>query len=79
VVTTLEDRTRTLPPEEAARRLGVEASTLANWRWSGRGPSYVKAGGRVRYRLSDLAEWLDGQTRASTSDPGPSAGPAGGR
>lgn len=67
---TLEDLTTTVSPDEAARRLGVEASTLANMRWSGRGPRFVKIGARVRYRLSDLAEYLDRQTRASTSDTG---------
>jgi predicted site-specific integrase-resolvase len=70
MVASLEDRTLTLSPEEAAQRLGVEVSSLANWRWSGRGPAFVKAGGRVRYRLTDLAEYLDAQTRTSTSDRG---------
>jgi predicted site-specific integrase-resolvase len=72
-VADLDARLMTLGPDEAARRLGVESSTLANWRWSGRGPKYVKLGGRVRYRASDLADYLDAQTRASTSDPGPTA------
>lgn len=76
---TLEDQTATYAPEDAALRLGVEVSTLANWRWNGRGPRFVKCGGRVRYRLSDLARYLDEQTRGSTSDPGPSADEAGGR
>jgi predicted site-specific integrase-resolvase len=71
--TELEAATLTLSPEDAARRLGVESSTLANWRWRGAGPRYLKVGGRVRYRASDLAAYLDAQTRASTSDPGPSA------
>jgi len=76
---TLDARATTVGPEDAAERLGVQRSTLDNWRWSGRGPAYVKVGGRCRYRLADLAEWLDSQTRASTSDPGPAAGAAGGR
>ena len=67
---TLEARANTVTPEDAARRLGVRPSTLANWRWRGEGPSYVKIGGRVRYRLRDLARYLDGQVRTSTSDPG---------
>lgn len=63
----------TLSAREAASRLGLEPGTLANWRWSGQGPRFVKIGGRVRYRLSDLSIWLDQQTRRSTSDPGPAA------
>ena len=69
----MEDRTTTMAPEEAAARLGVRKSTLANWRWSGRGPRHVKVGGRVRYRPCDIAGWLDSRTRTSTSDPGPDA------
>lgn len=68
---TFDDQTRTVSPEETGDRLGVEESTLGNWRWSGRGPLYVKVGGRFRYRLCDITDWLDQQTRKSTSDPGP--------
>ena len=61
-------RARTVSPEEAADRLGVRPSTLANWRWKGGGPRYLRVGGRIRYRLCDLADWLDVQARTSTSD-----------
>ena len=71
--TELEARVTTLSPGEAATRLGLEPGTLANWRWSGRGPMFVKLGGRVRYRLADLAEYLDRQTRTSTSQGSPDA------
>lgn len=65
----LDSRTMTVSPEDAADRLGVQPSTLANWRWSGGGPRYLKVGGRIRYRLCDLAEWLDSCLRNSTSGP----------
>ena len=65
--TELEARVTTVSAGEAASRLGLEPGTLANWRWSGRGPRFVKLGGRVRYRLADLAEYLDRMTRTSTS------------
>ena len=64
----LDARVRTVSPKEAGERLGVERSTLDNWRWRGWGPQYLKVGGRVRYRLVDLADWLDAQSRSSTSD-----------
>lgn len=70
---TLDARATTIGPEEAAERLGLQRSTLDNMRWRGDGPQYVKVGGRVRYRLADLANWLDAQTRTSTSDPGTDA------
>ena len=71
---TLEARSTTVPPEEAGARLGVEESTLANWRWSGTGPVHIRVGGRVRYRICDLADWLDQQARTSTSDDGSRSG-----
>ena len=70
MTTDLEARATTVSPEDAARRIGWKASTLANARWKGSGPPYLKIGGRVRYRLCDIAEYLDRQTRTSTSDPG---------
>lgn len=69
----LDAQTTTVSPEETAERFGNTVETLANWRWKGQGPRFVKVGGRVRYRLSDLAEWLDLQTRNSTSEGGPDA------
>ena len=63
----LDARATTVSPMDAAERLGVQPSTLANWRWTGCGPRYLKVGGRVRYRLHDLAAWLDDQARESTS------------
>ena len=68
---TLDELTDTLAPLETAAKVGVTSATLANWRWAGRGPRYVKVGGRVRYRLVDLARYLDERTRTSTSDAGP--------
>jgi predicted DNA-binding transcriptional regulator AlpA len=48
-------------PAELAERLGVSVGTLANWRWRGEGPRYVKLGSgrssRVRYRAEDVAAW----------------------
>ncbi len=63
----LDARSRTISTHEAAERLGCAASTLDNMRWQGRGPRYVKVGGRVRYRVLDLVEFLDASTRHSTS------------
>ncbi len=35
---------------------------LAHWRSQGKGPAYIKVGGRVAYRGSDLNAWLDART-----------------
>jgi len=66
----LEAEIRTLSPGVTADLLGVAESTLANMRWRGDGPPYVKIGGKVRYLLSgpsSVREWLDARVRTSTS------------
>lgn len=44
---------------EAAEILRLSKSTLNTWRVIGKGPSYLKVGGRVRYKAGDLREWLE--------------------
>ena len=69
---TTTDHTRPLLKEgEVARILSVEVATLRRWRWSGRGPHFVKLGGAVRYDLADIEAFIEASRRASTSDPGP--------
>jgi hypothetical protein len=43
---------------EAARILKLSHRTLQGWRGEGRGPSYVRLGGAIRYRFSDLQKFL---------------------
>jgi excisionase family DNA binding protein len=58
--------TGTGPPAEAERhltvtdlseRLGVPVMTIYHWNCDGSGPSYLKIGRHVRYRLSDVEAW----------------------
>jgi len=61
-------RTLGYPPEaiptqinetDASKVLGLKATTLCNWRVTGRyALPYVKAGRLVRYRVADLAAWI---------------------
>ena len=37
-----------------ARRWCISPRTLERWRWRHEGPSYVKVGGRIVYRLEDV-------------------------
>lgn len=48
-------------PDDVAAMLGVSPSTLARWRQTG-DPDlpYLRLGGRIRYRASDIQEFLDG-------------------
>lgn len=57
-----------LTPEQAAQVLGLSVKTLATWRSTGRQAlPFIRCGGRVRYRRSDVAAWLEGQARTSTA------------
>lgn len=52
-----------LTPKQAAEYLSMPETTLAQWRSQRKGPPYVKLEGRlVRYRRSELEEWLARQT-----------------
>jgi hypothetical protein len=39
---------------QLAGRWCLSPRTLERWRWSGDGPSYIKVGARVVYRLEDI-------------------------
>jgi predicted DNA-binding transcriptional regulator AlpA len=55
---------------DAARYVGLSASTLEKFRVMGRGPAYRKLGKKlVIYLRSDLDAWLDQCRRTSTSEP----------
>jgi excisionase family DNA binding protein len=60
---------------EAAAYMRLSPRTLETWRLRGGGPHYRKLGDRVLYTQADLDTWLEGQTRTSTSDPGPERRP----
>lgn len=49
-----------LNTEDACAYLGIPKATLLTWRARrpGYGPRAVKAGGRLKYRLSELDRWL---------------------
>ena len=52
-----------LDPPITARLLGVKPRTLEGWRRRGRGPAFVRLGGKtVRYRRKDLDRWLAERT-----------------
>lgn len=47
-----------MSPEDVSAYLGVPEGTLANWRYQGRGPAFLRVGRHVRYRAEDVAEWI---------------------
>ena len=50
-----------LLPKQVADRLAVPLSTLRYWRAKGDGPDWFVVGSRIRYLVSDLDVWLEGQ------------------
>lgn len=51
-----------LSPTELSAYIGIAVQTLARWRSEGRGPAYIKIGGKkVAYRISAVHSWLDQQ------------------
>jgi hypothetical protein len=47
---------------EAARRLGLAPKTLRSWRCRKRGPVFLKFGTAIRYRPSDLDDFIRQRT-----------------
>lgn len=62
------DEQALLNTADAARFLGLSASTLAKARLSGEGCAYVKLGSAVRYRRADLQAFVASRARRSTSE-----------
>jgi Helix-turn-helix domain len=56
-----------LTVSEVAALLRCSISSLNKWRCLGGGPTFVKVGARVRYRLPDIAAWITQERRTSTS------------
>jgi len=54
----------------AALRTGLAVPTLEKLRCTGGGPRYCKLGRSVRYRISDLDEWVASHVVRDTSDSG---------
>ncbi len=63
-----------LTPREVAVEMKVSTIALARWRRTGSGPKFLKLtrgrSGLIRYRRSDLDEFLSASLRLSTSDTG---------
>ena len=62
-----------LRPDEVAALIGVSTKTLANWRYRGVGPQFIKLGGirgskaAVRYDQDAVQLWLQESTMLSAA------------
>jgi Helix-turn-helix domain len=48
---------------ELSRRWGISHRTLQRWRWLKQGPTYLKVGGAIRYRIEDVEAFEAAQLR----------------
>jgi hypothetical protein len=55
----METMTGLATSQEVADYCGLAEGSLRRFRIEGRGPRYVKVGGRIRYRWTDVEAWLD--------------------
>lgn len=53
---------------DAAKYIGISASWLNKSRMTGTGPVYMKIGGKVRYSVQDLQNWLAERRRTAIYD-----------
>lgn len=48
-----------MTPLQAAGYLNLSVGTMANWRYGGRGPDYIRVSDRkIGYRKADIDTWL---------------------
>jgi hypothetical protein len=59
----------TARPSQVAPVLDTTEAGLAQMRYRGTGPRFVKRGRRVLYRWSDVRDYLDANTLQRTDDP----------
>jgi excisionase family DNA binding protein len=51
-------------PPEVAAFFGVPLKTVYQWRYAGTGPRAIRVGRHLRYRWSDVEEWLEARAGA---------------
>ena len=58
-----------LDENRLAERWSMSARTLQRWRQDGKGPPFLKLGGRVMYRLCDIEAWENSHLHGSAPAP----------
>ena len=57
-----------LGKRELAKFLGISEGSVTRMVTTGNGPKYYRVGLFVKFRLSDVQEWLEGRAVAPTGD-----------
>ncbi|MBU3887215.1 AlpA family transcriptional regulator [Methylosinus sp. KRF6] len=56
-----------LTEQQAAEYLNLAVRTLQQWRVQGKGPKFIKLSRAVRYRQSDLEDYISSSERTHTA------------
>jgi predicted DNA-binding transcriptional regulator AlpA len=59
-----------LTETQAAQVLSLSIRTLQSWRGKGSGPDFIRAGRAVRYRRSDIQDWVTSNTVSPAASSG---------
>jgi excisionase family DNA binding protein len=62
----MERKDRLISVKELSDYLNVPATTLYQWRYRREGPPGFRVGRHVRYRWSDVEEWIEHQLHGAT-------------
>ena len=57
--------------EAAAMIVDLRPQTLAKWRLRRKGPKYLKLGGKIRYRVIDIEQWMQASLVDPAAQPAP--------
>lgn len=52
---------------DAAKKLNIAIKTLQGWRLKGGGPNFCKFGRSVRYRTTDIENWISSNIHQHTA------------
>jgi len=55
--------------DDLAEYLQIPKRTIHAWRYRREGPTAIRVGGHLRYRQSDVVDWLDEQRQRDTRKP----------
>lgn len=56
------------PAKDIAEFFGMTEAALAQWRYRGTGPKFVRLNRRIFYKWSDVNAWIDANTMQRTDD-----------
>jgi excisionase family DNA binding protein len=65
----MDHQNRLVTVADLADYLGVPPATLYQWRYRGEGPPGFRVGRHLRYRWSDVHQWIESRLDSRPSEP----------